>query len=441
MEDEPILIIGAGICGLVLAQYLRKEKICFRIFERDNDLATRGVGWGLTLNWSLPALRSLLPEDLVLRLPETYVDRASVQAGAISTFPFFDLSTGERKFQTPKAPESQRIWVTRQKLRVLLATGIDIEWGKSFSKFDQGRGSVTAAFEDGSTATGRLLIACDGANSRARRQLFPNQNEMHRIPICLMGMKLELSHEKAQLIRNLDPFFLQGTSSENNSFIYISLLDAPQSKGDLTENTSTRYASHGPTTMGSWTVNTPSNAERIQLFQRISSTWGEPFLTIAKEVAADQELKSLELRDFPPPRGLRTNGRAVLMGDSFHAMAMYRGEGANHAIVDVLDFVESVGPKFRNEDVGCDSLIESLNAYERSVVERARTGVLASRQACLDAHNWSRITSESPLLTRREMKLQFDESNLSDVLYQGGKQCLVPPMSPYGVFSRTDIGG
>jgi hypothetical protein len=65
-----------------------------------------------------------------------------------------------------------------------------------------------------------------------------------------------------------------------------------------------------------------SNAERLQLFQRISSTWGEPFLTIAKEVAADQEIKSLELRDFPPPRELRTNGRAVLMGDSFHAMAM-----------------------------------------------------------------------------------------------------------------------
>uniref|UniRef100_A0A8H7KBM4 FAD-binding domain-containing protein n=1 Tax=Bionectria ochroleuca TaxID=29856 RepID=A0A8H7KBM4_BIOOC len=208
MEDKPILIIGAGISGLVLAQYLRKEKICFRIFERDSDLVTRGVGWGLTLNWSLPALRSLLPEDLVLRLPETYVDRASVQAGAISTFPFLDLSTGDRKFQTPKAPESQRIRVTRQKLRALLAKGINIEWGKSLSKFDQDQDSVTATFEDGSSATGRLLIACNEANSRARRQLSPIHSEMHRMPVCLMGMKLELGQEKAQLIRNLDPFFL-----------------------------------------------------------------------------------------------------------------------------------------------------------------------------------------------------------------------------------------
>ncbi|CAH0058671.1 unnamed protein product, partial [Clonostachys solani] len=418
MEDEPILIIGAGISGLVLAQYLRKEKICFRIFERDNDLATRGVGWGLTLNWSLPALRSLLPEDLVLRLPETYVDPASVQAGAISTFPFFDLSTGERKFQTPKAPESQRIRVTRQKLRALLATGINIEWGKVFSKFDQNRDSVTATFEDGSTVTGRLLVACDGANSRARLQLSPTQSEMYRIPVCLMGMKLQLGHEKAQLIRNLDPFFLQGTSSKNDSFIYISLLDAPQTKGDPTGPYVYQMCVSWPYRNGFLDSESPidipsSNAERIQLFQHISSTWGEPFLTIAMEVATDQEIKSLELRDFPPPRGFRTNGRAVLMGDSFHAMAMYRGEGANHAIVDVLDFVASVGPKLSNEDAGYESLVESLNAYERSVVDRARPGVLASRQACLDAHKWSRITSESPLLTRREMKLQFDEANLS----------------------------
>jgi 2-polyprenyl-6-methoxyphenol hydroxylase-like FAD-dependent oxidoreductase len=65
-------------------------------------------------------------------------------------------------------------------------------------------------------------MACDGANSRARRQLSPIHREMHRIPVCLMGMRLELGQEKAQLIRNLDPFFLQGTSSENDSFIYIS---------------------------------------------------------------------------------------------------------------------------------------------------------------------------------------------------------------------------
>jgi 2-polyprenyl-6-methoxyphenol hydroxylase-like FAD-dependent oxidoreductase len=126
-DQKPILIIGAGVSGLLLAQHLRKTGLPFRIFERDADLNTRGLGWGLTLHWSLPALRSLLPEELVERLPEAYVDRAAVEQGRPSTFPFYDLSTGELKAKTPNASESQRIRVTRDRLRQLLATDLDIQ--------------------------------------------------------------------------------------------------------------------------------------------------------------------------------------------------------------------------------------------------------------------------------------------------------------------------
>jgi 2-polyprenyl-6-methoxyphenol hydroxylase-like FAD-dependent oxidoreductase len=125
--DLPIIIIGAGISGLLLAQQLRKSNIPFEVFERDSDFLTRGVGWGLTLHWSLPALQELLPKELFAQLPNTYVDRAAVERGESSTFPYYDLSTGERKYSSPKAVESQRIRVTRERLRMLLATGIDIK--------------------------------------------------------------------------------------------------------------------------------------------------------------------------------------------------------------------------------------------------------------------------------------------------------------------------
>jgi len=127
IAPKPILIIGAGISGLLLAQHLGRSKIPFLVFERDLDLTTRGVGWGLTLHWSLPALRALLPPHLFARLPEAYVDRAAVGRGEISTFPFFDLASGERKFSTPTAPETERVRVTRKGLRRLLREGIDIQ--------------------------------------------------------------------------------------------------------------------------------------------------------------------------------------------------------------------------------------------------------------------------------------------------------------------------
>lgn len=127
LRGYSVIIVGAGVSGLLLAQYLQKSGIPFQIFERDTSLTTRGVGWGLTLHWSLPALRSLLPEDLIQRLPEAYVDREAVARGEPTTFPFYDLSTGELEAATPPALGSQRIRVVRNRFRQLLATGIGIQ--------------------------------------------------------------------------------------------------------------------------------------------------------------------------------------------------------------------------------------------------------------------------------------------------------------------------
>ena len=104
-KDLPVLIIGAGISGLLLAQQLRQLNMPFKIFERDDDFSSRGSGWGLTLHWSLLALRELLPEHLLARLRDTYVDRAAVERGEDSMFPFFDLTTGDRKGTVPRAGE------------------------------------------------------------------------------------------------------------------------------------------------------------------------------------------------------------------------------------------------------------------------------------------------------------------------------------------------
>ena len=245
MSDRPILIVGAGVSGLLLAQYLRKTGVPFQIFERDDDLATRGLGWGLTIHWSLPALRSLLPEDLIPRLPEAYVDRAAVEEGKASTFPFFDLSTGKLGAATPKASTDTRIRVSRDKFRRLLAIGLNIQvrlacplvvgasqteadtgtpakWGKAANGFEtHDDGSVTVHFDDGSSSDGCLVVACDGGNSRIRRQIFPGQ-ENYQIPVRLIGVKLDITPDDIEPLRRLDAYFLQGTASQNDSYVYFS---------------------------------------------------------------------------------------------------------------------------------------------------------------------------------------------------------------------------
>lgn len=45
-----VLIVGAGIGGLTLAQCLRKQGISFEIFERDVDRNARFQGWAIALH-------------------------------------------------------------------------------------------------------------------------------------------------------------------------------------------------------------------------------------------------------------------------------------------------------------------------------------------------------------------------------------------------------
>ena len=124
-QTEPhILIIGAGITGLTLAQALKTQNVPFTIFERDAEPSSRGRGWGLTIHWALDTFLSLLPQHIIARLPETYVDPVAVEEGENGKFLLFDLITGEPKWQVPAA---RRMRVSRERLRALLMDGIDIK--------------------------------------------------------------------------------------------------------------------------------------------------------------------------------------------------------------------------------------------------------------------------------------------------------------------------
>ena len=189
-NHKPILIIGAGLSGLLLAQHLRKINVNIPVllFERDADLTTRGLGWGLTLHWSLPALRALLPEDLFARLPEAYVDRAAVEEGRPSTFPFFDLSTGECKAKTPNASVSQRIRVTRDRLRRVLATGLDIQVCDSssfFCVFCCVLLSCKLAVKPGWADCRLVILLCCNSGIRQSTTLRLLRTELSQLPLTM----------------------------------------------------------------------------------------------------------------------------------------------------------------------------------------------------------------------------------------------------------------
>ncbi|EAW08965.1 FAD-dependent oxidoreductase [Aspergillus clavatus NRRL 1] len=396
MSDLPVLIIGAGISGLTLAQYLHRSGVPFLIFERDSSINIRSGGWGLTLHWGLPILRDLLPQEIVARLPECSVNKEASDKGDVGRFPFFDLSSASALFEVPAA---ERVRVNRGRLRELLTTGVDIQWSKTIVDVTSTEeSSVTAHFEDGTSYTGSLLIACDGAHSRVRKLVYPDTCQMNPLPVQLLGVTVPYTPEQAAGARAIDPYIFQGAHPESNVFLFFSFLDTPNNFEDSTDNYLCQI-------IVSWadSKNIPlpeDSPSRIALMKQLTANWVEPFRSLIQNIPDGLEARSIRIEDWLFNPGKTAHARVLMMGDSAHTMTMFRGEGANNAIADVGDLVKRIDFT-SSSSLSSDSLRRSVEQYENDVFTRAGASVLNSRQACLDAHDFQKILNGSPLVAKR----------------------------------------
>ena len=390
--DPPhILIIGAGITGLVLAQALRSHGVRFTIYERDPDISYRGRGWGLTIHWALDTLLSLLPQDVINRLPETYVDPVAVAAGEKGTFPFFDLRNGERRWQLTSP---NRIRVGRERLRRLLMEGIDVkvsdfcfvlyprlsalrnlstpvvspsfsrlELTNAFKKWSHTLTSIThptpqtvnAHFSNTTSpsvsvsAIGSLLIGADGSHSAVRSHLLPSSISTNtRLPIRFLGISAPFPSALALSVQALDSFFFQGGDPLTDLFLYFSFFSTP--KADERELGEGQWEGQicisYPYRAGFWGKKQPmevpgSDAERVALMKDFAEGWKEPFRGLVMSLGEDTAVKELVVEDYLPEHGIgkEGDGKVALVGDAGHAMTICELTSLNrirHAAFDRL---------------------------------------------------------------------------------------------------------
>ena len=66
---------------------------------------------------------------------------------------------------------------------------MSVEWGKKFVSYEETATGVTAVFEDGTRATGELLVGADGARSRVRAQRCP-ELQLECLPVAVVAASL-----------------------------------------------------------------------------------------------------------------------------------------------------------------------------------------------------------------------------------------------------------
>src|ERR1700722_1933033 len=118
-----LLIIGAGLGGLALAQGLVKAGFNVSVFERDESPTSRPQGYRISIrSLGMNALTALLAPEKMSRLPMAKV--ADVGDGFTCANekmePFFSVPLGQ----------DAAVQFLRSELRNLLQDGIDVKWNK-----------------------------------------------------------------------------------------------------------------------------------------------------------------------------------------------------------------------------------------------------------------------------------------------------------------------
>ena len=315
-------------------------------------------------------------------------------------FLFLNLETLDVKF---RIPPNDRKRVNREKLRRALLVGVKdhVHWSKNLVEVvlaDDGK-CVTGIFKDGSSASGTLLVGADGSNSRTRKILRPDDYKNTQLPIRFVGSAIDMTPAQVQPLRDLDPLLFQGCHPETGDYLWFSILEVPDVNGTQgTGNDQYRVQINV-----SWPVKgpedevKPSDAERLAEMKGRAANWA-PVLKAAVNTIPDGEpVQEITLADWPCHDWDNREARLTLIGDAAHAMTMYRGEGANHGILDAFHLVGAL----EAVSSGRMSRKAALDDFEDDMRKRTSVAVLLSRQACLDAHDWSSLNADSAILKRR----------------------------------------
>lgn len=164
-----VAVIGAGMGGLALAAGLSRRGMNVQVFEQTTQFARVGAGIQVSSN-TMNVLQGLgLAKQVSGRgfHPEKYESR-DWDTGEITNQVILGDSH-EKRFGQP------HVVMHRGDLHTALLGAVPperIHLGKKFRDVTQKPGAVSFSFEDGSSESADILIACDGVHSRVREQVL-----------------------------------------------------------------------------------------------------------------------------------------------------------------------------------------------------------------------------------------------------------------------------
>ncbi|AFR96795.1 kynurenine 3-monooxygenase [Cryptococcus neoformans C23] len=167
-----VLILGGGLAGTCFALALSKSGIRSTIFELRSDPGDIGGALMLAPN----ALRVL---DKLVGIYEEIKDCGfnfeKINFYSEDGMKLGGFAQGDQDRWGYKAIRIKRPILHKKLLEACAASDrIDFKYGMIWKSIDENETGVTIHFEDGTRASGDILIGCDGIHSRLRSYLLPD---------------------------------------------------------------------------------------------------------------------------------------------------------------------------------------------------------------------------------------------------------------------------
>lgn len=198
-DQLKVIIIGAGIGGLTLAQILNSAPgIQVACYERYEAIDDRVVGFrvmlsGTTLTMLKRKLKSDTWADLAFGIGEQPEGGEKIE---------FFKGNGDKMFTWDSDPTKDQFSVSRWHLREALVNEASfLRTGLAFERYEvlPDGGGVRAYFSDGSTDDCDLLVGADGPNSIVRKQLIPNAT-IKDLGMAVIYFKVPLTERTSKLL-------------------------------------------------------------------------------------------------------------------------------------------------------------------------------------------------------------------------------------------------
>ncbi|MBB6250195.1 FAD-dependent oxidoreductase [Nitrospirillum iridis] len=367
-----VIIIGAGLGGLCLAQSLKRAGVGVSVFERDEAPEARRQGYRLHLDADgVAGLRAALPEDRFALFEAT-----SMVPLRYTTILGTDFAI-RRRFVTDEysrtthhldAGIATHLNVDRATLREILLLGLEdvVRFGKALTHYESGEDGVTACFNDGSRVRGDLLVGADGAASAVRRQRHPQAPWMDSGARSIYG-RLDLDVARRLLPPSALADVFTGAADERKLLLGVGPVIYPMrpelAAAALTPGCtlSPRQDYVGCIIAGrkehfgdDATLRTLDSVGLQRLAARLLSGWPAPASDVVL-AAQPESFFYIEMRSSIPTTFDRPTN-VTLLGDAVHTMTPSLGRGANVALRDAASLGQTILTALRSGQPMADAL-------------------------------------------------------------------------------------